>query len=201
MTCQGELAAAVWRDAEFARSWTEHDSLRDLLEFPRRLAAVVVAGDNPEPACIVDVGAGPGTMLAVFLEQFPSAWGIWTDTSEAMLALARERLAQFDGRVEYRIADMTDLEGAALPAMVDVITTSRAAHHLDRAGLAAFYAAAAARLAPGGWLVNLDHVGSASQGGPPGRPGSTRCGTGGCERRARCPASPLRAPDTTTTIR
>jgi hypothetical protein len=171
MTEQGQLAAAAWRDAEFARTWAEHDTVGDLLEFPRRLAAVVVAGDNPEPACIVDVGAGPGAVLSMFLEQFLSARGIWTDASEAMLGLARQRLAPFGGRVEYRIADMTDLEGAGLPAAVDVITTSRAAHHLDRAGLAAFYAAAAARLVPGGWLVNLDHIGSASQGGPPGTAG------------------------------
>lgn len=168
---QGEQAAAAWREAGFARSWASHDSFRDLLEFPRRLGAVVVAGDNPEPACIVDVGAGPGAVLAVFLEQFPSARGIWTDASEAMLELAKDRLAPFGDRVEYRIADMTDLDRAALPAAVDVITTSRAVHHLDRAGLFAFYADAAARLAPGGWLVNLDHIGPASQAGPPAAAG------------------------------
>jgi SAM-dependent methyltransferase len=168
---QGEQAAAAWRDAGFARSWAEQDSFRNLLDFPRRLAAVIVAGDNPEPACIVDVGAGPGAVLAVFLEQFPSARGIWTDASEAMLGLAKERLAPFGDRVEYRITDMTDLGRAGLPAVVDVITTSRAAHHLDRAGLLAFYPDAAARLAPGGWLVNLDHIGPASQAGPPAAAG------------------------------
>jgi SAM-dependent methyltransferase len=167
MASQGERAAAAWRDAGFARSWAEQDSFRDLLEFPRRMAAAVVAGDNPEPACIVDVGAGPGAVLAVFLEQFPAARGIWTDASQAMLELAKDRLAPFGDRVEYRLADMTDLDRAGLPAAVDVITTSRAAHHLDRAGLFAFYADVAARLAPGGWLVNLDHIGPASQAGPP----------------------------------
>jgi len=172
MASQGEQAAAAWRDAEFARSWAEQDSFRDLLEFPRRMAAAVVAGDNPEPARIVDVGAGPGAVLAVFLEQFPSARGIWTDASQAMLELAKDRLAPFGDRVEYRLADMTDLDRAGLPAAVDVITTSRAAHHLDRAGLFAFYADVAARLAPGGWLVNLDHIGPASQAGPPAVAGS-----------------------------
>jgi SAM-dependent methyltransferase len=172
VTSQGEQAAAPWREAGFARSWAEHDSFRDLLEFPRRMAAVIVAGDNPEPACIADIAAGPGAVLAVFLEQFPSARGIWTDASEAMLGMAKERLAPFGDRVEYRLADMTDLDQAGLPPAVDVITTSRAAHHLDRAGLHAFYAAAAARLAPGGWLVNLDHIGPASQAGPPAAAGA-----------------------------
>jgi SAM-dependent methyltransferase len=164
---QGEQAAAAWRDATFARSWAQNDVFRDLLEFPRVMAAAIVAGDNPEPSCVVDIGAGPGAVLAVFLERFPSARGVWSDASEPMLELARERLAPFGDRVEYRLADMTDLDHAGLPAVADVITTSRAAHHLDRDGLRAFYTAAAERLAPGGWLVNLDHIGPASQAGPP----------------------------------
>jgi SAM-dependent methyltransferase len=168
VTQQGQQAAAPWRDPGFARSWAEGDSLRDLLDFPRRMAAVIIAGDNPAPARIIDIGAGPGAVLAVFLEQFPAARGVWADASEAMLGLARERLAPFGDRVDYHITDMTDLAGAGFPAGADVITTSRAAHHLDRDGLFTFYAQAASLLTPGGWLVNLDHVGPASAAGPPG---------------------------------
>lgn len=159
MTAQGERAAADWKDRDFARSWAQGDSMRNLLDFPRLLAAVIVAGDNPQPACIADIASGPGDMLAAFLGEFPAARGIWTDASEAMLDLARERLAPFGDRVEYHLADMTDITADVVPAGADVITTSRAAHHLDRAGLAGFYTRAAALLAPGGWLVNLDHIG------------------------------------------
>ncbi|HEY2523336.1 MAG TPA: methyltransferase domain-containing protein [Streptosporangiaceae bacterium] len=159
MTEQGQAAAAIWREAGFAQEWAAGDSFRDLLAFPRQMAAVIIAGDNPEPGTIADIGAGPGDFLAVMLEQFPLARGIWTDASEAMLGLARERLAPFGDRVEFRIVDMTALGGGAIPAGADVITTSRAAHHLDRAGLAEFYTEAGQLLAPGGWLVNLDHIG------------------------------------------
>ena len=61
------------------------------------MAAVIVAGDRPAPGLIVDVGSGPGDFLAVMLQQFPSARGIWTDASEAMLGLARDRLADGAG--------------------------------------------------------------------------------------------------------
>ena len=88
MTGQGAQAAAIWRDADFARSWAEGDSLRDLLDFPRRMAAGIVAGDNPAPAVIVDIASGPGAVLAVFLERFPQARGTWSDASRAMLAMA-----------------------------------------------------------------------------------------------------------------
>jgi SAM-dependent methyltransferase len=176
VTAQGEQAAAIWRDTDFARGWAQGDSFRDLLDFPRRMAAAIVAGDNPAPATVVDVGAGPGAVLEAFLTQFPRARGIWTDVSAAMLDLAKEKLAPFGDRVEYRIADLTDLAStdlgsAGLPGQVDVITTSRAAHHLDSGGLVSFYRSAAARLAPGGWLVNLDHIGPASQAGPPAAAG------------------------------
>lgn len=171
MTVQGEQAAAAWRDETFARSWADSDSFRDLLELPRRMAAAIIAGDRPAPATIIDIAAGPGAVLAVFLEQFPDAKGIWTDASRAMLDLAHDRLAPFGDRVQYYLADMTDLSGAGLPEQADVITTSRAAHHLDREGLVRFYTDAAARLKPGGWLVNLDHIGPASQAGPPATAG------------------------------
>jgi SAM-dependent methyltransferase len=160
MTEQGQQAAAKWREADFARAWARQDSYRDLLAFPRQMAAVIVGEDLSAPGTIVDIGSGPGDFLAVFLEHFPSARGVWTDASETMLDLARQRLEPFGDRVEFRLADMT-----ALPADVitdpAIITTSRAAHHLDRAGLFRFYADAAALLAPGGWLVNLDHIGPA----------------------------------------
>ena len=170
MTEQGQQVAAIWREADFARDWAQGDAFRDVLAFPRRMAAVIVAGDRPDPGLIVDVGSGPGDFLAVMLQEFPSARGIWTDASEATLGLARDRLAEFGDRVEFRIADMTDLAGAAAGTdaggfpSADVITTSRAVHHLDRAGLFGFYQQAASLLNPGGWLINLDHIGPAGPG-------------------------------------
>jgi SAM-dependent methyltransferase len=159
MTEQGQLAAEIWRERDFARSWAQGDGLRDMLDYPRRIAAAIVGQDNASPACVVDIASGPGDFLAVFLSAFPSARGIWTDASEAMLELATERLAPFGDRVTFQVANMTELAGAGIPAGVDVITTSRASHHLDRPALQDFYTQAAGYLAPGGWLVDLDHTG------------------------------------------
>jgi SAM-dependent methyltransferase len=161
MTEQGRRAATPWQDPGYARSWASADALGDMLDLPRRIAAAIVAADNPAAACVVDVGSGPGDVLAAFLDELGSARGIWTDASPAMLGIARERLARFGDRVEFQIADMTELSSGAIPPGADVITTSRAAHHLDAAGLAGFYRQAASLLAPGGWLVNLDHIGPA----------------------------------------
>jgi SAM-dependent methyltransferase len=144
-----------WRETRFAQEWAARDVLRDFLDLPRRIASTVVAGDGA-PARVADIGSGPGDFLARFLQDFPDAQGIWSDVSEAMLPMARERLVRFGERVSYLIVPMEDL--AAIPAGLDVLTTSRATHHLSPAELARFYAEAAGKLAPGGWLVNLDHT-------------------------------------------
>lgn len=116
MTEQGQRAAARWQDQDFARGWARGDAMRDLLDFPRRMAAAVVALGTASPTQVVDIASGPGDFLAVFLEQFPAAHGTWTDASPAMLELARERLASFGDRVDFRLADMTDLASAAAAA-------------------------------------------------------------------------------------
>jgi SAM-dependent methyltransferase len=163
MTEQGQRVAEVWRDPAFANAWATGDSMGDLLAFPRRLAAALVALDRPEPRLVVDIGSGPGAFLSVFLDEFPSARGVWSDVSETMQERARDGLARYGDRVDFRLADMTDLAGGGIPGGADAIITSRATHHLDPAGLAAFYAEAAEHLVPGGWLINLDHTGPADE--------------------------------------
>ncbi|MGB6453705.1 MAG: class I SAM-dependent methyltransferase [Streptosporangiaceae bacterium] len=159
MSEQGVRAAEPWLSTAFARQWTAADEPA-ALAFPRAIAASVVKLERQDARLIVDIASGPGDFLAVFLEQFPEARGIWTDVSDAMLALARDRLGRFGDRVDYRIADMTNLANADLPEAADAVITSRASHHLNRAGLVGFYQDAAMLLAPGGWMVNLDHVGA-----------------------------------------
>jgi cyclopropane fatty-acyl-phospholipid synthase-like methyltransferase len=149
--------SAFWTDPANALGWADADAQRNLLALPRAIAAEIVAGDRPQAALVADIGSGPGDFLATFLQRLPDARGIWSDISDAMQGLGREQLEGFTGRVDYRIADMTDFAG--LPADLDVIMTSRAVHHLDRDGLHSFYRDAAQHLAAGGWLVNLDHFG------------------------------------------
>lgn len=157
MSTQSRTAAEIWKDHAFATAWAEGDTITDLLALPRRVAAAVVAHDRPECELIVDVGSGPGAFLSVFLDRFPEARGIWTDASEAMYDKARTELAPYGDRITYQVLDMADI--GSLAGGIDALITSRAVHHLDAAGLRAFYTAAASVLAPGGWLVNLDHTG------------------------------------------
>jgi SAM-dependent methyltransferase len=150
------MTTSEWMDEKLAARWTAADSLKDMLVVPRRISATIVAADRPGSTLVVDVGSGPGDYLATLLDAFPAARGVWTDVSPAMEDIARPELARYGDRVEFHLVDIEDL--SPLPGGADVITTSRASHHFDAATLARFYAEAAAHLAPGGWLVNLDHV-------------------------------------------
>lgn len=154
-------AAAVWSDPQFAAAWlsTDPDGRNDMLALPRRIAAELVAYETSKPHLIVDVASGAGKFLAVLLEAFPSARGVWLDASETMLTQARPDLSAFSDRVDFRLGDMAELRAAGVPDNADIIATSRASHHLDRTELHAFYREAAGLLAPGGWLINLDHIG------------------------------------------
>lgn len=154
------MTVSEWRDPQFAQQWVSADILQDLLELPRAIAATIVADDRADARLAVDIGSGPGAFLERFLSALPGAHGVWSDVSLAMKDFARERLAPYASRVEFRIADMSDLSG--LPSGADVISTSRASHHLSVDTLRSFYAQAHARLTPGGWLVNLDHTYSVS---------------------------------------
>ncbi|MCA1222992.1 class I SAM-dependent methyltransferase [Streptomyces sp. 8L] len=161
MRQEGPTAAQVWSDPAFATAWLGGDpnGTRDLLELPRTIAAQLVAEEKPEPALIVDIASGAGKFLSVLLTAFPRARGVWMDVSETMLQQARKDLAGFGDRVDFQVGDMQALRAAGLPEGADIITTSRASHHFDRAELHAFYQEAAGLLAPDGWLVNLDHIG------------------------------------------
>jgi trans-aconitate methyltransferase len=147
-----------WRDEEFVRRWQQKDAdVTDRLDFPRELTASVVATGPKPPWLMIDVGSGPGTYLAVLLDAFPKARGVWVDSSEPMLEIARVRLASYAGRVDYEVADMRELRSIGLPP-ADVLVTSRAAHHLTYEALVDFYRAGFDQLVSGGWIANLDHT-------------------------------------------
>jgi cyclopropane fatty-acyl-phospholipid synthase-like methyltransferase len=156
------MAAAApgdeWRDGALAKAWAQGDRLEGLLALPRRITADVLALAETPVATVLDVGSGPGAFLRVVLERLPSARGIWTDVSEPMRAIATERLASFGDRVDFRLADATELDGLARAGSIDAIVTSRVTHHLDPDGLSRFYASSRDLLGDRGWIANLDHV-------------------------------------------
>jgi trans-aconitate methyltransferase len=107
---------------------------------------------------VVDAGAGPGGFLAAVLDVFPDAKGIWFDGSKTMHEEAKANLERFGDRVSYVLGDLTELAMVSEPSSVDLITSSRATHHLALPRLTRFYQQCAVLLAPNGWVANVDSI-------------------------------------------
>src|SRR3954451_3358574 len=148
-----------WHSRDYVAQWAGEDVIADMLALPRSISAVLVADSGVEVSHVVDVGAGPGAYLDVFLRAFPNARATWIDVSEAMEELGREGLGEFEDRVTYAIGDAERLDEIDV-APADVVLSSRALHHFSPESLAGFYRAAHELVVPGGFVINLDHVGA-----------------------------------------
>jgi len=148
-----------WHSREYVAQWAGEDVIADMLALPRSISAALVADSGVDVSHVVDVGAGPGAFLDVFLRAFPDTRATWIDVSEAMEELGREGLAEFGDRVRYVIADAERLDELDV-APAEVVLSSRVLHHFSPESLARFYRAAHDILAPGGFVINLDHVGA-----------------------------------------
>jgi tRNA (cmo5U34)-methyltransferase len=120
----------------------------DMLETGVELLASLTAPD----AHVLDLGGGTGALSAAVLGHLPEARVTLLDVDSAMLAEARQRLARFGDRVEFREASYFD----PLPA-ADAAVASLSLHHVhDLDAKTDLYRAIHAALAPGGAFLNLD---------------------------------------------
>jgi SAM-dependent methyltransferase len=148
-----------WHSQEFVATWVGDDTIADMLELPRKLSALLVRDAEIPVARVLDLGSGHGPYLARFLRMFPEAQGTWFDYSEAMEELARAQLAEFGDRVEYVVGDVERLHELELE-QADVIVTSRALHHFSPESLQRIYRRCCELTTPGGFIFNLDHIGT-----------------------------------------
>jgi tRNA (cmo5U34)-methyltransferase len=103
----------------------------------------------------LDLGTGDGRLVALLRSAHPAAAALGLDSSEPMLARARERFAGETG-VELRHHDLRK----PLPPLepFDAIVSGLAIHHLEDDRKRELFAEAHGLLAPGGVFANLDLV-------------------------------------------
>jgi trans-aconitate 2-methyltransferase len=100
---------------------------------------------TPSPACVVDLGCGPGPMTALLSERWPTAEVTGVDSSAEMISAAAQHARR--GRLRFVVGSIEDWE----PQPIDVIVSNAALQwvpgHID---LLPRWAAA---LRPGGALA------------------------------------------------
>jgi SAM-dependent methyltransferase len=103
----------------------------------------------------LDLGTGDGRLVSLLRSAHPEAEAVGLDSSEPMLARAKER---FDGDtdVEFRSHDLRD----RLPQIgsFDAIVSGLAIHHLEDDRKRELFAEIRTLLAPAGVFANLDLV-------------------------------------------
>ena len=116
---------------------------------------------------VIDAACGPGSLSRRLLERFPEARVIAVDADVMLLEIARVALAGSADRAQVVEADLADRRwaervgeavarlGADRPA---ALVSTTALHWLTPGGLADFYGVAGELLAPGGIVMNGDHM-------------------------------------------
>ncbi len=117
----------------------------------------------PHARRLLDLGCGDGILGRTLMQRMPALEGTFVDFSETMLEQARQRIdAQ---RAVCRAADFRRPDWTAVVidrGPFDLIVSGFAIHHLDDDRKQALYAELFALAAPGGLMLNLEHVASES---------------------------------------
>jgi tRNA (cmo5U34)-methyltransferase len=113
--------------------------------------AVVAATSDLRATRVLELGTGTGETAVRVRASHPDAGWVGIDSSEAMLARARERLPGADLRLQR-------LEDELPEGPFDLVVSALAVHHLDGAGKRDLFSRVARVLQPDGRFVLADVV-------------------------------------------
>jgi tRNA (cmo5U34)-methyltransferase len=113
--------------------------------------AVAAATTGVDAIRVLELGTGTGETALRVRAKHPDARWVGIDSSEAMLARARERLPDADLRLQR-------LEDELPSGPFDLVVSALALHHLDGAGKRELFSRVAGVLRPDGWFVLGDVV-------------------------------------------
>jgi SAM-dependent methyltransferase len=149
-----------WENPEFARHWdavvsAANSSRAEQLDI---LAAIVERGYVPGIR-ILDLGLGSGLVELTLFNRFPEAQIVGVEQSEAMIALAEQRLAPYADRCQIVRHDLADIENLTLPkGIYSVAFSVQTLHHLPHEAQQAVYQFVARLLPPGGVFLHMERV-------------------------------------------
>ncbi|MCX4694716.1 trans-aconitate 2-methyltransferase [Streptomyces sp. NBC_01408] len=112
---------------------------------------------QPAPL-VLDLGSGPGALASRLAARLPAAEVLAVDADPLLLELGSSYYGPALRYVEAVIGEPGWLDALALDRPVDAAVSATALHYLGERTLRRVYRELAARLRPGGVLVNGDHI-------------------------------------------
>lgn len=150
-----------WLSEAYVQEWIESDATRDAERRPKlRRAAALLPFERAQSIKVLDLGGGYGEFARQVLEAVPSSTVVLHDFSPPMIATARQRLAEFGERVDFRLSDLSQPGWSnGLGGPFDAVVSSIAIHNLRQPDLIHdVYREVATVVAPGGAFLNLDYL-------------------------------------------
>lgn len=114
---------------------------------------------NRERLSILELGSGPGFLAEYLLSALPAVdyWAL--DVSPAMHELARQRLGDKAGRVNFVVADFKSTDWADSLPQFDAAISMQAVHEVrHKRHIPALFTSIRERLAHGGTFLMCDHI-------------------------------------------
>jgi ubiquinone/menaquinone biosynthesis C-methylase UbiE len=149
-----------WENPAFAQRWdavvsAANPSRAEQLDI---LTAIVERVYVPGTS-ILDLGLGSGLVELALFERVPEARIVGVEQSEAMIALAEQRLAPYKGHWEMVRHDLADTASLTLPEQAYAIAFSvQTLHHLPHEAQRAVYQFVSRLLPPGGVFLHMERV-------------------------------------------
>jgi SAM-dependent methyltransferase len=149
-----------WHTEHTAEAWDrgESETLATRAEQQEILLALLAATAIGDGA-VLDLGVGSGLVAEAVLDRLRDVRLVGIDFSEAMLELARRRLARFGSRATLLRGDLSDVDALELPRVSYRAAFSvQTLHHLSGRDWAGAVKWTANLVEPGGLLVIVDRV-------------------------------------------
>jgi ubiquinone/menaquinone biosynthesis C-methylase UbiE len=149
-----------WENPEFAQRWdavvsAANPSRAEQLDI---LTAIVERIYVPGTS-ILDLGIGSGLVELALFARVPVARIVGVEQSEAMIALAEQRLAPYVERCQIVRHDLVAIESLTLPeSAYSVVFSVQTLHHVPHEAQQALYGFVARLLSPGGVFLHMERV-------------------------------------------
>lgn len=130
-----------------AHAWDPDRYLAYSDERGRPYVELIARVGATDPATVVDLGCGPGNLTALAAERWPEARVIGVDSSEPMIARARETIPAID----FEVGDLRDWARDTAPGSIDVLLSNATLQWVP--GHLELLPALARTVRPGGWFA------------------------------------------------